>query len=311
MLYNPDSGGSKQRQKDLHSALGVLTGGGVEADLIPTESREHAADETRRAISIGCDTVFACGGDGTINNIAQVLANSPVALGILPIGTANALAHDLRIPRNLTAAANAALHGTNRRVTLGRVSCPDLKGRTSSQYFVITAGIGVDAHLFYKLQSGVKQKLGMAAYYAKAWHMWFSYPMTRLTAEYADSASSADKKANVTELLAVRIRDFGGVIRELAPGASLDRNDLRLILCHTNSRLTYLAYVTRSLLGASWKFRGVELAFTEKVLCTYGENTGPGKKSNVYVEADGELIGTLPAEITVVPNALTLLAPTR
>jgi diacylglycerol kinase (ATP) len=311
LLYNPDSGGSKQRQKDLHSAVGVLTGGGVEAELIPTESREHAAEETQRAISSGCDTIFACGGDGTVNNIAQVLANSPAVLGILPIGTANALAHDLRIPRNLMAAAKAALQGTPRRIALGRVSCPDLKGHVSGRYFVITAGIGVDAHLFYKLQSGVKQKLGMAAYYAKAWHMWFSYPMTRFSAEYSESGSRVTRKANVTELLAVRIRDFGGVIRELAPGASLDRNDLRLILCHTNSRLTYLAYVTRSLLGASWKFRNVELAFAESVTCNYGERSGFEKQSNIYVEADGELIGTLPAEITVVPDALTLLAPAR
>jgi diacylglycerol kinase (ATP) len=311
LLYNPDSGGSKQRQKDLQSALGILTGAGVEAELIPTESSEHAAEEARRAIAVGCDTVFACGGDGTINNIAQVLANSPIALGILPIGTANALAHDLRIPRRLPAAAKAALNGTARRIALGRVSCPDLKGRPSARYFVITAGIGVDAHLFYKLQTGAKQKLGMAAYYAKAWHMWFSYPMTRFSAVYYESGAGGMKKANVTELLAVRIRDFGGVIRELAPGASLDRNDLRLILCHTSSRLTYLAYVTRSLVGAAWKFRGVELAFTEKVMCNYGEHSGSGKRSNIYVEADGELIGCLPAEISVVPDALTLLAPAR
>ncbi len=169
----------------------------------------------------------------------------------------------------------------------------------------------MDAHLFYKLQTGVKQKLGMAAYYTKAWHMWFSYPMTRFSAEYSESGSGLTKKANVTELLAVRIRDFGGVIRELAPGASLDRSDLRLILCHTRSRLTYLAYVTKSFLGASWKFRGVELAFAQKCLLQLFRDSAPGKKSNIYVEADGELIGTLPAEITVVPDALTLLAPSR
>ena len=191
------------------------------------------------------------------------------------------------------------------------MSCPDLKGHVSGRYFVITAGIGVDAHLFYKLQSGVKQKLGMAAYYAKAWHMWFSYPMTRFFAEYSESGSRVTRKANVTELLAVRIRDFGGVIHELAPGASLDRNDLRLILCHTNSRLAYLAYVTRGLLGVSWKFRNVELALAESVTCNYGEPSGFEKQSNIYVEADGELIGTLPAEITVVPDAFTLLAPAR
>src|ERR1700693_117010 len=82
LLYNPDSGGSKQRQRELESAVAVLRSGGVEADLIPTRSPYHATEETQSAIDSGCDTIFACGGDGTIHNIVQVLANSPIALAI-------------------------------------------------------------------------------------------------------------------------------------------------------------------------------------------------------------------------------------
>ncbi len=184
-----------------------------------------------------------------------------------------------------------------------------MKGVERTLYFVITAGIGVDAHLFYKLQSGVKQKLGMAAYYAKAWHLWFTYAMTWFGVEYSESESGATKRAMVTELLAVRIRQFGGVIREFAPGASIDRDDMRLILCHTGSRLAYLAYVTRCLLGGSWSIPGIELASATRVSCDYAEGTSHQRK--IYVEADGELIGTLPAKLTIVPNALTLLAPAK
>jgi diacylglycerol kinase family enzyme len=164
----------------------------------------------------------------------------------------------------------------------------------------------VDAHLFYKLHGGVKQKLGMSAYYAKAWHLWFTYPMTRFRAQYLPPDAAATISTEVTEMLAVRIRQFGGIIRELAPGASLDRDDMRIILCQTRSRLAYLAYVTRSLLGRGWKIPGIELAHAMKVSCDYA----PGSDSkSVYVEADGELIGRLPAEVTVVPDALSLLAP--
>ena len=66
LLYNPDSGGSKQRRKDLDSALAILRAGGVEAEIFLTDSRDHAGEEARRAIASGCDTIFACGGDGTI-----------------------------------------------------------------------------------------------------------------------------------------------------------------------------------------------------------------------------------------------------
>lgn len=311
LLYNPDSGGSRRRQRELQSALSILRHSGVEAELLLTESRHHAGAEARRAIASGCDAVFACGGDGTIHNLAQVLANTPVALGILPIGTANAVAHDLKLPLSIPGAAKAALQAVPKRIALGQISCLNLEGKSETLFFILAAGMGVDAHLFYKLHTGTKQRLGMAAYYAKAWHMWFTYPMTRFRVSYGVMGDSTLTDAEVTELLAVRIRNFGGVVRELAPGASLDRDDVRLILCHTGHRLSYLAYVTRSLLGQTWTIPGIELAYSNKVSCDYADSSASlsEPRSKIYVEADGELIGSLPAEITVVPNALTLLAP--
>ena len=307
LLHNPESGGSKQRRRELDAALSILRNGKVEAELFPTESMKHAGEQARRAMAAGCDTIFACGGDGTIHNVAQVLANTPVALGVLPMGTANALAHDLGIPLRVSEAARAALTARERRVALGRVACQGLNGALTSCYFLVAAGIGVDAHLFYNLHSGAKQRLGMAAYYYKAWHLWFTYPMTRFQVKYTESQSPEAKTVDATELLAVRIRYFGGVVRELAPGASLDRNDIRLILCRTESRMAYLAYVTRSLLGTTWAIPGIELASSMKAECSYIANIEGARR--VYVEADGELLGTLPAELSIVPDALTLLAP--
>jgi diacylglycerol kinase (ATP) len=320
LLYNPDSGGrGNRRQRELESALALLRGAGVEADLVPTGSPAHAGDETRRAVASGCDTIFACGGDGTIHNITQVLATTPVALAILPMGTANALAHDLGLPINAIAAAESALRASPRRIALGCINYADLQGNPATRYFVLAAGVGVDAHLFYKLHSGTKKSMGMAAYYAKAWNLWFTYSMARFTAEYLETDSDAAHRAEVTELMAVRIRNFGGVVHELAPGASLDRDDLRLVVCHTASRLAYLAYVTRCVLRLRWTIPGIDLVYSEKVSCDYrtpssappqGQTQNQKKdQPQIYVEADGELLGTLPAEITVVPDALTLLAP--
>jgi len=151
----------------------------------------------------------------------------------------------------------------------------------------------------------------MAAYYAKAWHLWFTYGMTRFQVEYRETGSDHQQHATLTELLGVRIRHFGGVLRELAPGASLDRNDIRLILCRTASRVAYLSYVTRSLLGRHWRIPGIDLVHAGKAVCQYLPNVH-GSSTNrpkIYIEADGELLGTLPVEITVVANALTILSP--
>jgi diacylglycerol kinase (ATP) len=311
LLYNPDSGGScVKRLKKLESALLVLRNAGVDADLVPSESRDRAGELARKAIDSGCDTVFACGGDGTIHTIVQALANTPVALAVLPMGTANALAHDLALPRDLVSAAKVLLDATPRRIALGHVKYLDPQGASSARYFVITAGVGVDAHLFYKLLTGTKRRMGMVAYYVKAWHMWFTYAMPRFQVSYHELDSQDANSAALTELLAVRIRNFGGVLRELAPGASLERDDMRLILCRTHRRLSYLAYVTRGMLGRRGRVPGIELVYSKKVMCEY-QTISQEKESRIYVEADGELLGTLPAEITVVPDALTLLIPRR
>jgi diacylglycerol kinase (ATP) len=311
LLYNPDSGGSKKRQRELGSALAILRGGGVEADLVPTKSPAHAGDETREAVADGCDTIFACGGDGTIHNIAQVLAGSQIALAILPMGTANALAHDIGLPLSVSGAAKAALAAVRRRIALGCLKYSDLQGHPGTRYFLVAAGVGADAHLFYKLHNGVKQRAGMAAYYAKTWSLWFTYPMTRFLAEYVETGTAASQAADVTELMSVRIRNFGGIVQELALGASLERDDMRLVLCRTASRWAYLAYVARCVLRRRWAVPGIDLAYSTRVACRYQSEPTGGQQRKIYVEADGELLGTLPVEITVVPDALTLLAPPR
>ena len=88
-----------------------------------------------------------------------------------------------------------------------------------------------------------------------------------------------------------------------------------MVFCRTASRLAYLLYVTRGLLRSNWKVPGIDLAHSGRVLCQYLPAQSPTDslhaQPKVYVEADGELVGTLPAEITVVPDALTLLAPSR
>jgi diacylglycerol kinase family enzyme len=319
LLYNPDSGGSRhRRESELNTVLAILSDANVDAHLIFTHSRAHAEEKARQAVLAGCDTVFACGGDGTIHNIVQVLANTPVALAILPMGTANALAHDLGLPMNIVGAAKAALRATSRRIALGKIQCQDFDNNRCTRYFVIAAGAGVDAALFHALTPGTKQRMGMAAYYAKAWHLWFSYPMPHFQIEYIETDSNSDQpqRALITEMLGVRIRHFGGVLQQLAPGASLDRPDVRFILCRTASRLAYLAYVIRSLLRLNFHVPGIDLVHASRAVCenvALAGDLSPRQKENskqekIYVEADGELLGTLPVEITVVPNALSVLS---
>jgi diacylglycerol kinase (ATP) len=307
LFYNPLSGRRRERRlADVRAASAVLHRAGVEAIAEPTRGQADAAEQARHAIAAGCDTIFACGGDGTAHDVLQGMVGSHAALGIIPLGTANALAHDLRLPLSAVGAARALLTAKPRRVALGRVEYTDLEGNRGSRFFTVAAGVGVDAHLFYKLNPLVKGHLGMAAYYAKATRLWLTHPMEKFAVEVAQK-NGQGSAAEVSQLLAVRIRNFGGVLRELAPGASLDRDDLRMVLFRTSSRWAYLQYIIRGLVGAQWQVGGIDLVHSLKIDCQ--PLLEAVADSRIFVEADGELLGTLPATISIVPDALALLVP--
>jgi diacylglycerol kinase family enzyme len=148
----------------------------------------------------------------------------------------------------------------------------------------------------------------MTAYYLKAWQLWATYNMRRFEVEYANG-SGLRQRASLTELLVVRIRFFGNVLRELVPGASLDCSDLRAVMCRTASRNAYLQYVAGTLLGRQWNIDGIDLVSCKEVVCKLPEKSDSRSEDHVYVEADGELLGRLPARMTIEPDALSLVVP--
>ena len=308
LLYNTLSGRRRGRRlADIEIALGVLRNAGVEVSVMVTSSAADTTEQTRKAVAEGCEAVFACGGDGTVHDVLQGLVGSSLALGIIPLGTGNALAHDLRLPLSPAAAARAALTAKPSRIAVGQVKYQDFSGKPGSKYFTVVLGIGVDAHLFYKLNPLLKLRLGMGAYYAQATRLWLTHKMDYFTVELPAKDRRPPPPTEVSQLLAVRIRDFGGALHELAPGATLERDDLRLVLFHTHSRLSYFHYIVRGFFGMKWDVKGIELVDSTGAICHPLESNQ--ESTRILVQADGELLGTLPAEISMVPDAVTLLVP--
>ena len=185
LFYNPLSGRRRERRLgDVRAALAVLHQAGIEATAEPTRGQANATEQARHAIAAGCDAILACGGDGTAHDVLQGMAGSQAAFGIIPLGTANALAHDLRLPLNAAGATRSLLTAKPRRIALGRVEYTDLEGHRGSRFFTVAAGIGADAHLFYKLNPLVQGPPGhRRRYYAKATRLWLTHPMEKFAVE--------------------------------------------------------------------------------------------------------------------------------
>jgi len=318
-IYNPIAGPRRQdRKAAVEQAAAVLRDARVATELVETRGPHTASDQAMEMIAAGCDTIIACGGDGTIHECMQqmVETRSPAALGVLPFGTGNALAADLRIPRDPAAAAHVLLRSEPRRIAVGRLE-PETGDAAQGRYFIVTAGVGGDAHMLYSLNFETKQRHGMNAYYAQAAQIFLSHDFPAFLVEFDDEHSGSLRTEVVSQVLAVRISNFGGLIRGLAPGASLQRDDMRLVLFRTPRKSAFLFYMLGRLLQRKWLGPAVELVWAHRAIC----RPLPGdaqlgrpwprqnKAARIYAEADGEVSGRLPVRLSSVPDALTLLIP--
>jgi YegS/Rv2252/BmrU family lipid kinase len=309
LIYNPIAGKNRERRlAEVESAARVLRAAGIEAQPVATQAAGSAGKQAREAIAAGYDTLLACGGDGTVHDIVQGMAGSNTPLGVIPLGTGNSLANELGLSRNPVQAAQTILASEPRRIALGKVEFPnDATPHQRARYFIVIAGAGVDARMLYQMNVAAKQWSGMAAYYGEATRLFLTHRFQRFEVEWRDQQGDAHT-LEVTQVMAVRLRQFGGILRWLAPDAALESEDLQLVLFRTASRVSYGLYLLRALLEQRWKTPGVDLVCAREAIC----RPIPGEpSSSVYTEADGELLGGLPVRFSTVPKALTLLVPKR
>jgi undecaprenyl-diphosphatase len=142
---------------DLHErvARAFAEAGKPKPRLVLTTPEDCGTGLAKTAVEAGAGLVVACGGDGTVNAVAQSLCGTDVVLGILPLGTGNLLAGQLGVPSGLDDAIAALVHGSDRRIDLGVAD---------GQVFVGMAGLGLDAAMIADASERLKSRLGWPAY---------------------------------------------------------------------------------------------------------------------------------------------------
>ena len=157
VIYNPTAG--RRRVRRLWAVLDVLVAHGVRLEVAETMHAGHAQALAREAVSRQVRLVVAAGGDGTIAEVAAGLDGSKTLLGIIPLGTANVLAHELRLPSDPTRLASILT--SERTVPLWPGIMQSALG---TRLFVQMLGIGFDAHVVHHISRPVKRVLGKGAY---------------------------------------------------------------------------------------------------------------------------------------------------
>ncbi len=306
LIYNPASGQqSTKHRAAIDKALAILRGAGVEAEALETSAPGSAGVLAEEAVNRGCDTILACGGDGTVHEVLQSLVGTTVALGVVPLGTANALAANLGLRSSPAKAVRKLLTAAPVRVSVGQISYRDATGTTRSRYFTVAAGVGPDALFLSRLDPSLKRRFGYILYIFEAFRLWATHSFPLFEAAFVERASAQPRVEQISQLLAVRIRDFGGVLHNFAPGATLHKNGLRLIAFKTRSRLRYFRFLMTVIVGRQTFSSEIELLDAVSVECRLSN----GCLQRVFAEADGELLGNLPVRIEIAPQEVTLLIP--
>jgi diacylglycerol kinase (ATP) len=295
IVYNPFAGGGHpHRPKHLEEARQIFKNAGIESELLPTDGPGAAGPLSRRAIERGAQLVVVCGGDGTLNEAINDLAGSKVPVALLPAGTANILAKELGIPWNIPRAAAQLIRGTPVRIALGQMT--PLADRSASRYFLSVAGAGADGALVHALDPALKLKAGIAAYWMEGFKQLMRYAFPKFTVTNGAGTTEA------TLMIVGRTKRYGGPF-SITTGADLFSNEFELALFQTQSALRYMTYLPATWTGMLRKLHDVRFLKTASVLCE------PPSNETVYAQVDGEPWHTLPAEFTIVPDALTLVVP--
>ena len=293
LIINPAA--ARTASLAVNAILSTLRAAGWEVEAVATGGPGDARDLAQYGVTEKVDVVVVYGGDGTTMQAAAALVGTDVALGVIPGGTGNLLAGNLRIPASPARAARALLRAKPRLFDLGRMDRP-----AGSQYFAVACGAGYDARVMEGTLSEHKRRWGMAAYVATT---------LRLMSELRSTLHSITIDGTVYEANAamVLVANCGEVIPpfvKLGPGIKPDDGMLDVVVVRADNfpqslRVVWdLLRVTPGVLGSDayvGRLRGREV----KV-----ETDRPQP-----VQLDGEPGGTTPFTATVVPGAIRIMVP--
>lgn len=288
-IVNPCSGRNRRRPWLVGAIRDFASQRSLDADVTVTEGPRHATDLAREAVRSGCDVVVAVGGDGTMNEVAQAITNTPAALALVPCGSGNGLALHLGLPRTLAGALHLVAGGVEHVVTIDT-------GLVDDRPFFNAMGLGFDAEVSQRFNGLVRR--GLPAYIRATLGV-----LRKVRAERCTIIAGEHRESLDALLVAVGNSDQYGNNARIAPGARVDDGLLDLVAIRETSLLGLAAMAPRLFLGnldrhpKVTRLRGASFTIERAapgVVHTDGETHAMGRKITVRVNP-GSLRVLIPA----------------
>lgn len=282
-VFNPAAGG-EQRARFERVVETVRKLGGV-VTIVETTAPGHAERIARDTAAEHFDIIAAAGGDGTVNEIINGLSGRDIPLGLIPVGTANVLADEIGLGKDIHKIAQTLVSGVIKPIRVGRAN-----GRR----FTMMAGAGFDANVVDRVSLRLKKLIGPLAY------VWQS-AIQATTDRFESCDVTIDGTAYKTvSVVACNGRRYGGPF-VAAPNASLCDDSFQILLMNGRGWLSVLRYGLGLMLGRLTKLSDVQL-IAGRALTVSGHTGQP-------VQADGDIVAHLPLTVTIDPTPVRLVHP--
>ena len=275
IIYNPTSG-REAIKKNLPDVLEILENAGYETSTHATTGEGDAIEAAKLAVERRYDLVVAAGGDGTISEVVNGMAEQEYRpkLGIIPVGTTNDFARALQIPRDIVAAAEIIAKGDRIPIDIGRMN---------EKYFINIGGGGSLTELTYDVPSKLKTVLGQLAYYLRGIEMLPSLKATNMTIEYDGKLFEGEAM-----LFLVGLTNSIGGFEKLSPNSSINDGMFTLLILTKTNLADFIRIASLALRG--------EHINDPKVIYTKANRIKVHSDEKVLLNLDGEFGGVLPAE---------------
>ncbi len=292
IIVNPVAARTNSRTPDLVRT--ALVGAGWRVDVATTTGPEDARGFARQAAADGVDTVAVFGGDGTTMQAAAALIGTEVALGLIPGGTGNLLAGNLRIPWNPGRAARVLLEGRRRIIDVGRM---EEGGRT--HYFGVTCGAGADAWVMGQTEARHKRRYGIGAYLATTARLLPRLRNTECTVTVDDQTISV----HAVMLLVLNCGEMIPPLVRVRPEISPEDGVLDFVAVSADSPWQGMRGLVRAIVEG-YRSKRSEIPY---IRYARGRRFRVETATPLPAQFDGDAVGTTPFTVEVVPRALTVL----
>jgi YegS/Rv2252/BmrU family lipid kinase len=292
LIANPKAGrGSlSQRQEAIQRFCRLLRTRKIDVEVWNTAGPNDATRLAAEAARQGFREVIVSGGDGTINEALQGLIGTDVRLAVWPRGTANVVGRELRMPTRLERLADIIAAAPTMRIHAG---CATIEQTGARRYFLLMAGIGVDADIVDRVRPALKRRVGEAAFWYSGVETFARWRLKRFIIE-------ADGQQQPATFAAIgKAPHYGGKL-SITPRAKMEQPEFQVCLIDSMHRLRYLRLLPFAMFGGMpEKAKGVCFLHTTKARAI-----GEG----VQVQLDGELIGELPMTFTIAPQPIEVIS---